>query len=117
MAYMNQVKKKKLAGGIKAVMPKGWKYTLSVRNHMALVCTIWAAPAADVEQIKGDNADVNEYWIREHYTGKLADTLEAIKDAMNVGNHDNSDIMTDYFDVGWYIDIEFGRWNKPLKRL
>jgi hypothetical protein len=30
-----------------------------------------------------------------------------------VKNHDNSDIMTDYFDVGWYVNIYVGKWNKP----
>jgi hypothetical protein len=28
------------------------------------------------------------------------------------GNYNNSDIMTDYFDVGWYIEINVGKWNK-----
>jgi hypothetical protein len=23
--------------------------------------------------------------------------------------------MTDYFDVGWYIDINVGKWNKPYQ--
>jgi len=32
---------------------------------------------------------------------------------MNEGNHDNSDIMTDYFDVGWYISVRLGKWDKP----
>ena len=30
-------------------------------------------------------------------------------------NHDNSDIMTDYFDVGWYVDINVGQWNNGYK--
>jgi len=21
--------------------------------------------------------------------------------------------MTDYFNVGWYIDVNIGKWNKP----
>ncbi len=29
--------------------------------------------------------------------------------------YDNSDIMTDYFDVAWYVDINIGKWNKPYK--
>jgi hypothetical protein len=32
---------------------------------------------------------------------------------MNAGNWDKSDIQTDYFDVGWYIDVNVGRWDKP----
>jgi hypothetical protein len=38
---------------------------------------------------------------------------QAVIDAMNDGNHDNSDIQSDYFDVGWYTHINVGRWNKP----
>jgi hypothetical protein len=34
---------------------------------------------------------------------------------MNDGNHDNSDIQSDYFDVGWYISINVGRWDKPYE--
>jgi hypothetical protein len=32
---------------------------------------------------------------------------------MNAGNHNNSDVQSDYFDVGWYIDVNIGKWNKP----
>jgi hypothetical protein len=32
---------------------------------------------------------------------------------MNAGNWDKSDIQTDYFNVGWYIDVNIGKWNKP----
>ena len=39
--------------------------------------------------------------------------LSEVIPAMNNGNHDNSDIQTDYFDVGWYIDVNIGKWNKP----
>jgi hypothetical protein len=32
---------------------------------------------------------------------------------MNAGNHNRSDAMTDYFDVGWYVDVNIGKWNQP----
>ena len=32
--------------------------------------------------------------------------------AMNEGNHDNSDIQSDYFNVGWYVAVNVGYWNK-----
>jgi hypothetical protein len=34
---------------------------------------------------------------------------------MNTGNWNRSDIMTDYFDVGHYIDLTFGTWDKPFQ--
>jgi hypothetical protein len=36
---------------------------------------------------------------------------------MMTGNHDRSDSQTDYFDVGWYIEIQFGQWDKPHRTL
>ena len=44
MAYMNQEKKSKIAAALKGVVPDGWKYSLSVRNHSTIVMTITAAP-------------------------------------------------------------------------
>ena len=35
--------------------------------------------------------------------------------AMMIGNHNESDSQTDYFNVGWYIDIGIGRWDKPYQ--
>ena len=49
------------------------------------------------------------------FSGDLLATFEAICAAMNLGNHDNSDPMTDYFDVGHYISISIGAWTKPFK--
>jgi len=125
MAYMSQETKKKLAPQIKAVLKKyGMKGTLSVRHHSTLVINIKEGKL-DVFNSFSDRGkpdydlsgslDVNPYWIKEHYEGKVKDFLVELKDAMMKGNHDKSDIMTDYFDVGWYIDINIGRWNKPYK--
>jgi hypothetical protein len=35
---------------------------------------------------------------------------------MNDGNWDKSDIQSDYFNVGWYVDVNIGKWNKPYVR-
>jgi len=131
MAWMNQDKKQKLAPAIKAVLKKyGMKGTLAV-SHSTLVVNIksgkldimenmWRAtfPRTEEEVRSITNLDVNTYWIHEQFSGKVREFMEELKDAMNgkgseIHNHDNSDIQTDYFDVGWYIDINVGRWNKP----
>lgn len=130
MAYMNQENKKRLAPKIKAVLKKyGMKGTLSVRNHSTLVCNI---KSGDLDIIGNANEvmrsrpndepfyreyeghiNVNVYWIDRHYTGKVQQFLRELVDAMNDGNWDKSDIQTDYFNVGWYIDINVGSWDKP----
>ena len=110
MAYMNVEKKNKLAPGIKKVLAKyGMKGTLAVNHHATLECNLKSGP------IDFGTDSVNEYHIDSHYTGVAKEFLLKLKDAMMVGNHNNSDIMTDYFDVGWYIGINIGKWDKPYE--
>jgi hypothetical protein len=114
MAYMSQEKKNELSPAIKAVLKKyNVKASISVMHHSTLVVTI----SESEFDIGEDYFRVNEYRIDSNYTGRLADFLSELKDAMMTGNHDNSDWMTDYHDVGWYVCIQFGRWNKPYRVL
>lgn len=130
MAYMSQEKKKQLAITIKAIC-KTYKVkaSLSVRHHSTLVLTIKSSPIDFVgnynevfksrpkpeyaSDITGPSMDVNVYWYKEHFSGRALMFLSRVIEAMNVGNHDRSDISTDYFDVGWYVDVKIGQWNKP----
>lgn len=111
MAFMNQERKKLLAAEVAKVVPAGWKYSLSVRNHSTIVMTISEAPLRLMRNEKSES--VNPYHVEKYY-GE-GHPLVAIVAALNTGNHDRSDIMTDYFDVGWYVDVNLGRWDKPFK--
>lgn len=114
MAYMSQEKKKQLAPAIKAVLAKyGVKGNLSVRHHSSLVLTLKSGKIDFEKDSVGEfHHQINHYWYHEHFKGKSKKFLgEAVK-AMMAGNHDNSDIMTDYFDVGWYIDVNVGSYDK-----
>ena len=57
--------------------------------------------------------DVNVYHFNSHFTGKAKDFLNEVYKIMNTGNHDNSNIQIDYFDVGFYVDINIGKWDTP----
>lgn len=131
MAYVSQDLKQSLAPAIKAICKKfGIKATLAVQNHSTLVLNIKSGkidfignynsmistryPSGNhLAQPAKDTIRVNHYWIDSCYSGKAKDFLNAVYAAMNVGNHNNSDAMTDYFDVGWYVEINVGKWNKP----
>jgi len=125
MAYMNQQKKQTIKPGVDKVLKKyGLKGSLSVDNHSTLVLTIKSGGIDFFEDVVKANPDktiyrkhmqVNEFWIHEHFTGKSMKALMEIKTAMNLGNHDRSDAQSDYFDVGWYININVGRWDKPYE--
>ena len=113
MAYMNQAKKAELAPGIKAVLKKyGMKGSIGVRHYSSLVVKI---KSGTIEFDAHEN--VNPYWIEKHYNGKARKFLLELQKAMMIGNHNNSDIQTDYFDVGWYIDIVIGDWDKPYEKV
>lgn len=112
MAYMSQEKKKSLAPAIKAVLKEyGMKGSIGVDNHSTLVVNLSQGSI----EFGSTHDNVNHYWIASHYSGVAEKFLTKLKDVMMNGNHDNSDIMTDYFDVGWYIDINIGKWNKPYQ--
>lgn len=131
MAYMDSTKKAALAPAIKAALKKfGLKGSISVRHHSTLVVTITSgeidfisifadcARAANREcgvetAVRDQHLQVNTYWLETSFAGRALEALQAIKLAMSKGNHDRSDIQTDYFDVGWHIDISIGKWNKP----
>lgn len=128
MAYMNQDKKAKIAPKVKSILKKyGVKGTLGVHNHSTLVLNVSSGPIDFIGNfnkvnenkcpvMKAENClDINPYWYQEHFSGKALSFLKELLPAMNEGNHDNSDVQSDYFDVGWYVDVNIGRWNKPYQ--
>ena len=126
MAYVSQEMKAKLAPTIKAICKKyNVKASLAVRNHSTLVLNIKSGVIdfiGNFNQVTGgdsygnprtQNLDINPYWFHDHFDGAAKDFLTEIFTAMNEGNWDKSDIQTDYFNVGWYVDVNIGSWNKP----
>lgn len=130
MAYMSQERKKELAPKIKEVLKKyNMKWTLSVNNYSTLVCRLKSGEIDFLEYLTDNQKErierewfttyyrlwVNEYNIWSSYTGLAYDFLIELKSAMMEWNHNNSDAMTDYFDVGWYIDITLWDYDKDYE--
>jgi hypothetical protein len=129
MAYMSQEKKANIAPVVKAILKKyGVKGSLSVRHYSTLVLTIKEgsidfignyAKGLEVDCFKPtDYMQVNTYWIDDHFSGTAKEFLVEMKNAMdgvgtNEENFDKSDIQSDYFHVGWYVDINVGKYDKP----
>lgn len=128
MAYMNQEKKAKIAAALKLVMPKDWKYSLATERG-SIILTIRSAPVdliaawnaqgerpfmSDRETKAKDYVQVNHYHLAAAFRGDLLATFEAIKGALDTDNHDNSDLQSDYHDVGHYVSIHIGKWDKPF---
>lgn len=133
MAYMSQEKKFEISSNIKPILKRyGVKGSLAVHNHNTLVLNIREGCidfignsnetcASDPYQVamgvqpSKDYIDVNPYHYDKHFSGTAKQFLDEVMKAMNDGNWDKSDIQTDYFNVGWYVDINIGRWDKPYR--
>jgi hypothetical protein len=125
MAYMSQERKAAIAPVVKAICSKyKVKASMAVRNHMTLVLNIKQGEIDFMQSYKDAGADsgcaadreiaylqVNPYHFNKHFTGEAKAFLNEVFGAMQTGNHDRSDIMTDYFDVGWYVDVNIGQWD------
>lgn len=116
MAYINQDAKKVIAASLKEAMKKypSVKYSLSIRNHMVIVCKITKGPQC-LKPKNGTSCDVNIYHIDTNYSGEAAQILKTVLKCLSVGHYDRSDIMTDYFDCAFYQDIKIGGWDKPYE--
>lgn len=136
MAYMSQERKAGLVPGIKKVLAKyGMRGSVAVRHHSTLVVNVTGgqldiigAYRKIVEAERDRKSDKSWGWLPENHLDvnhhhlewfegheKVHAFLVELRDAAMSGNHYRSDLMTDYFDVGWYLDINVGRWNKPYR--
>ncbi len=131
MAYVSQELKKSLAPAVKAICTKyGVKASLAVRSHSTLVLNIKSGVIdfiGNCNEVCGNDhyqvargfrpvvsyTTINPYHYKNHFSGVALDFLNEVMEVMNRGNHDNSDIQSDYFDVGWYVDVNIGKWDQP----
>ena len=131
MAYMNQSKKAIIKAALdKVLKPRGIKYSLRVRDHMSITCTITAAPIDFLGNFKAKTGDlfktisgkdpeylqVNLYWINDHFSGEAAQVLNEAAEALKAaGYYDNSNAQIDYFETAYYMQLDIGQWNKPFQ--
>ena len=135
MAYYSQERKKSVAPVVRDLLKEyGFKGSLSVDNHSTVILTIKEGLMdvvgnynktvedrprnnmyGDPTHSRDEELNVNVYWYKEHFSGRVLEFLTKVLRVLGEGNHNNSDLMTDYFDVGWYVDVRFGRWKNPYK--
>jgi hypothetical protein len=132
MAYVSQELKAKLAPKLRAICKNyGVKASVAVSNHSTLVLNI---AQGSIDFIGNSNKvcgndfyqvsrgftpntsgydQINPYHFQSHYDGQALAFMKEVMAVMNEGNHDHSDIQSDYFNVGWYVDVNIGRWDRP----
>ncbi len=129
MPFISQDEKKIVASQVKPILAKfGLKGTLSIQHHSKLILTISRGKIdfianynAGVEKNdrylpKVDYIDINEYHYKNVFSGAAVNAITELYAAMRTADwKDESDIMTDYFNISYYVVINIGTYNKSYK--
>ena len=115
MAYITKEEAIQMREALKFVFPakEGWK--VGFRNEHKSTASVTLKKGL-FQFDKTNGYQMNPYQKNTSSSDEsifrdiVIDTLE-----LAVANHDNSDIMTDYFDVGYYKSVNIGEWNKPYE--
>jgi hypothetical protein len=123
MAYISTQKTAEIRSKLKAEFPEiKFSVSKSTGGH-SLRVSIMEAPyhflsTEVVPQLSSDPytkycGDINHYQL--DYKTSWYDNIDILRRIVAIcmeGNWDRSDVMTDYFDVGWYLDLSIGKWDK-----
>ena len=119
MAYINAEEIKVIRNELKAAFPakEGWKLSVRGADYSSIYVAVINAPyqmVADGEHttdfMHAHNIDHCDKFVDDRASKDLHKMFKII----NRENYDNSDIMTDYFDVGYYCHLSVGKWDKPF---
>ena len=113
---------KDIAKEIKATLKKEFKeckFSVRIERYaggQSLNIDLVQGPFEAFTEAGEDCRQVNPYYISDskHFTPEAKKVLQRAYDLSKEYNYDNSDSMTDYFDVNSYTHMSVGQWNKPF---
>jgi len=114
MAYITKEQVKEKRAKLKKLLPssEGWKLSVRRDSGSCICVNILESPIELRIDTSRDYEVLTVNTIKDRPHSAL---LKEFFDIINEGNYDNSDSMTDYFDVGFYTTIRLGEWDKPYK--
>lgn len=125
MAYITKEEVKSIRQALKEEFGSTIKFSVTMSNHSSVNIKILSSTEVDFET----NPDYDhwghngETWVNPYMDNRAKQVLDRIDDIAKTAPsttggkewYDNSDIMTDYFDVAYYIFIGIGKWDKPYE--
>ena len=116
MAYISTEEVKVIREELKKNFPSrlGWKLSIVRRDYLSLSISIIKAPFELRNDQKNAYEEVNQYWIESRENKQSIPPLKKIFEIANKNNYDRSDVQSDYFDVGYYLNISIGHFGKPF---
>jgi len=118
MAYIDKQKTKLIREKLKKEFPrkKGWKFSVRNRDHSCIDIDIMEAPIRFHEK---NDVSLNHHNYKNYKNSEILKKIAQIANGYFLPkeqqNFDNSDPMTDYFNVGWYVRINQGKYDKDFK--
>lgn len=118
MAYISASEVKRIREALKTAFPE---FKFGVRKQhggLSVGVTIVSGPLdLSPDFTHGDGyAQINHYHLQNYKFGAFYQAIDMIiRRAPERKYYNNSDAMTDYFDVAFYYDIHVGAWNKPYE--
>lgn len=106
MAYISAEGTKVIRNKLKEAFPK-FKFSVRNEHHSSIGVVIRSGPVRFVE---ADSGAINHYHLH-HYEHE--DVLRAMLAIINEKNWDRSDSQYDHFDVGFYVSVHQGTWDRP----
>ena len=102
---------------LKKIFPK-CKFSVRKPHYGMISISLMSAPFPVLRDAKCGHMQVNHFWIGnskndELFTRRGVNLLKVVCGIPAKYNWDNSDLMTDYFDVNFYLSVEVGKWDKP----
>ena len=88
---------------------KGFKFSVKRVAYSKLSVSIMAAPVSFVEE---KYRQLNPFYLDQYQN---SDILKRINTICNANNYDNSDSMVDYFDCGFYFELNIGSYDKDFQ--
>ena len=116
MAYISTEEVKVIREELKKNFPSrlGWKLSIVRRDYLSLSISIIKAPFELRNDQNNAYEQVNQYWIESRENKQSIPPLKKIFEIANKNNYNRSDVQSDYFDVGYYLNISIGHFGKPF---
>lgn len=93
-----------LRADLKSQFPKPWKFTVKKDGHQGITITVKSAPKSVIHDLTNPRSLRDLY--PEHFGEEIYNQLVKLGNAYN---YDNSDIVTDYFDVNYYLHWDLSK--------
>jgi len=123
MAYIRTEQVAEMRKALKLIIPKTWKFSFTKSDHSSInlkilksdvdLLKMWNQrhPIGDPTRLCFCALSVTNPNYSLYFTDEINSLFKQIAQIMSKGNFDHSDIMTDYFHIGWYAYIHIDTFN------